>query len=174
MIPQYVIQQWKSTAPWQTNTQVEHDLILTKALITLYQNQTIRENLAFRGGTALNKCHFKPAARYSEDLDFVLISDVPVGDTISAIRSVLDPWLGKARWTQTEKFKKLTYRFMSEDSPPRPLRLKIEINALLAIGDSYLVANAFDAIHQSLIAHLPGKPWQGTNELLTDTGILLV
>ena len=129
MIPKYIVQQWKSRAPWQSESQVEHDLILTRALISLYQNPTIRENLAFRGGTALNKIYINPPARYSEDLDFVLINDVPVGETLSAIRGALDPWLGKARWSQTERFVKLYYRFESEETPPRPLRLKVEINA---------------------------------------------
>lgn len=129
MIPRYIIQHWKKQAPWQTNTQVEHDLILTRALISLYQHPIIRENLAFRGGTALNKIFVNPSARYSEDLDFVLINDLPVGDTMSAIRETLDPWLGQARWSQTKQFVKLNYRFQSEDIPPRPLRLKIEINA---------------------------------------------
>ena len=86
MIPKYIVQQWKSNAPWQSESQVEHDLILTRALISLYQNSTIRENLAFRGGTALNKIFIDPPARYSEDLDFVLINDAPVGEILSAIR----------------------------------------------------------------------------------------
>lgn len=129
MIPGYIIQQWKDKATWQSNTQVEHDLILTRALVSLYQQPNIRNNLAFRGGTALNKIFINPPARYSEDLDFVLMKDAPVGSIISTIREALDPWLGKARWSQTEKFIKLNYRFDSEDTPPRPLRLKIEINA---------------------------------------------
>ena len=47
---------------------------------------------------------------------------------MSAIRDALDPWLGPARWKQTERSAKLIYRFQSEDQPSVPLRLKIEIN----------------------------------------------
>jgi len=42
---------------------------------------------------------------------------------------VLDPWLGPPRRQLKEGSVSLFYRFASEDEPPRPLRLKIEINS---------------------------------------------
>ena len=130
MIPQYLIYQWRETVPWQYDHQVEQDLVISRALVDLYRRPFIRETLAFRGGTALNKLFTNPAARYSEDLDFVQIKNEPIGTTLTHIREVLDPWLGHARWDQKERSAKLTYRFQSEDQPPRVLRLKIEINAV--------------------------------------------
>lgn len=128
MIPINIIKQWRQQAPWVYQSQVEQDLILSRALIALYQHELIQESLAFRGGTALNKLFIKPAARYSEDIDLVQVNDEPIGHILTAIRQVLDPWLGEARWKQGPRSVKLIYRFQSEDNPPVPLRLKIEIN----------------------------------------------
>jgi predicted nucleotidyltransferase component of viral defense system len=130
MIPINFLKQWRQQAPWIYQSQVEQDLILSRALVALYQHELIQRTLAFRGGTALNKIFIKPAARYSEDLDFVQINNEPIGHILTAIRQVLDPWLGIARWKQTDRSAKLIYRFQSEDTPPVPLRLKIEINTI--------------------------------------------
>jgi predicted nucleotidyltransferase component of viral defense system len=48
---------------------------------------------------------------------------------MDALRSVLDPWLGAPRWKQTEGRVTFVYRFASEDAPPIPMRLKVEINS---------------------------------------------
>ena len=37
MIPQSLIQEWKSKAPWQDNAQVEQDLILSRALVDIFK-----------------------------------------------------------------------------------------------------------------------------------------
>ena len=43
-------------------------------------------------------------------------------------RSALDPWLGKARWKQSQGRVTFSYRFLSEEIPAMQLRLKVEIN----------------------------------------------
>jgi predicted nucleotidyltransferase component of viral defense system len=48
---------------------------------------------------------------------------------MNALREVLDPWLGKPQWKQSEGRVTLFYRFPSENIPPLRLRLKIEINS---------------------------------------------
>ena len=79
------------------------------------------------GGTALYKLHL-PAARYSEDIDLVQTAPTPIGPSLDAIRSALDPWLGKPRRDVGELGATLVYRFQSEGPPSVPLRLKVEIN----------------------------------------------
>jgi predicted nucleotidyltransferase component of viral defense system len=116
---------WRQYAPWSLQSQVEQDLVLSRALVSLFQQPIIQESLAFRGGTALNKLYCHSLARYSEDIDLVQIKDEPIGDVMSAIREAIDPWLGKASWKQTARSVKFIYRFDSEDSQPIPLRLKI-------------------------------------------------
>ena len=130
MIPFNFINQWRQHAPWTYQSQIEQDLVLSRALVILYQQPIIQDSLAFRGGTALNKLYCDSPARYSEDIDLVQIKDAPIGDVMTAIRDAIDPWLGKARWKQSARTVRLIYRFHSEDEPSVPLRLKIEINTV--------------------------------------------
>ncbi len=128
MIPINYITQWQKYAPWALQSQVEQDLVLSRALVQMYKNPLIQKSLAFRGGTALNKLYCNSSARYSEDIDLVQIYNAPIGDVMTAVRESVDPWLGKAKWKQTSRSVKFIYRFESEDKPSVPLRLKIEIN----------------------------------------------
>lgn len=100
MIFEDAIREWQQYAPWPLFKQIEQDLVISRALVELYNHPKITETLAFRGGTALHKLFFKPAVRYSEDLDFVQINPEPIGETIKAIKSVLDHWLGEPKWSK--------------------------------------------------------------------------
>ncbi len=80
MIPEFCLTEWRQEVPWVEDYQVEQDLIISRALINLYENPKIRNTLVFRGGTALHKLYIKPAARYSEDIDFVQIDSAPIGE----------------------------------------------------------------------------------------------
>ncbi len=129
MIPRDYITEWRTQAPWVQDFQVEQDLVICRALVAIFVHPLLTKALAFRGGTALYKLHLKPAARYSEDIDLVQVNAEPAGPIMSALREVLDPWLGEPRWRQTEGRVTFTYRFASEDAPPLRLRLKVEINS---------------------------------------------
>lgn len=129
MIPKDYITEWREHAPWVQDAQVEQDLVISRALIEIFRVPEIAARLAFRGGTALYKLHLRPAARYSEDIDLVQVAPGPIGVTFDAIRSVVDPWLGDPRRILKEGRVNLLYRFPSEGEPPRPMRLKIEINS---------------------------------------------
>jgi predicted nucleotidyltransferase component of viral defense system len=120
---------WRAHAPWVSDHQVEQDLVISRALVQIFNLEGLGRRLAFRGGTALYKLYLRPAARYSEDIDLVQVTPEPIGDTFDAVRSVLDPWLGAPRRDLGEGRVSLVYRFPSEDEPPRPLRLKIEVNS---------------------------------------------
>ena len=128
MIPRDFITEWRTQAPWVQDFQVEQDLVISRALVEIFSHPRLHEALAFRGGTALYKLHLKPAARYSEDIDLVQTKAEPVGPMMEAQRGVLDPWLGKSKWKQTEGRVTCVYRFDSEDTPPIPLKLKVETN----------------------------------------------
>jgi hypothetical protein len=52
MIPKADIVAWRQTAPWVSDAQVEQDLIISRALVCMFQDTSISEQLAFRGGTA--------------------------------------------------------------------------------------------------------------------------
>ncbi len=128
MIPKAYIIAWRTEAPWPEDVQVEQDLIISRALVAMYETPELAERLAFRGATALYKLHLLPAARYSEDIDLVQITPEPIGFTLTLLREALDPWLGEPRRLFKEGRVSLNYRFESEDTPPIRLRLKIEIN----------------------------------------------
>jgi len=128
MIPRDFITEWRASAPWVQDFQVEQDLVICRALVNIFTHPTLGKALAFRGGTALYKLYLKPAARYSEDIDLVQVTAEPAGPVMDALREVLDPWLGKAQYKQSEGRVTFNYRFLSEDPTPVPLRLKVEIN----------------------------------------------
>jgi len=129
MIPFDYITEWRSRAPWLSDSQVEQDLVLTRAVAEMFSKEEVAQTVAFRGGTALYKLHLTPSARYSEDIDLVQTSAGPIGVTLNAIRATLDPWLGVPKWTPKTNRVTLVYRFASEGPPSIPLRLKIEINS---------------------------------------------
>jgi len=64
-------------------------------LVELFSDDFIRENLAFRGGTALHKMFFKPQARYSEDIDLVQIKPGNIHPILQQIRKNLISWARK-------------------------------------------------------------------------------
>ena len=127
MIPRSDITAWRSNAPWKTNEQVEQDLIIARALIELFSDDLIRNNLAFRGGTALHKLYLVPQARYSEDIDLVQLKPMPIGEVFDRVKSKLH-YLGKPKIKQHNKNNTLIFRFESEIPPIVQLKLKIEIN----------------------------------------------
>lgn len=154
MIPQNFLEQWP--APWQTLDMIEQDLIISRALVTLYNSEFIQRSLAFRGGTALNKLYLSPAARYSEDIDLVQIHAEPIGETIKVIRSGLDHWLGSPKGKLTQRSAKLLYTFPSIGG--FNARLKIEINT----------TEHFHINPLKNIEHFVENPWfKGKADLLT-------
>lgn len=128
MIPRDYITEWRARAPWAVDAQIEQDLVICRALVNIFTHPVLGGALAFRGGTALYKLYLTPAARYSEDIDLVQVRAEPAGAVMEALREVLDPWLGDAKWKQTEGRVTFNYRFLSEDPTPVPLRLKVEVN----------------------------------------------
>jgi len=128
MIPRANITAWRACAPWPDNSQVEQDLLLSRALVSMYRHPTIMERALFRGGTALHKLFFDPAGRYSEDIDLVQRDAGPIGELADGIREALDPWLGKPKWKQGKGRFTLYYRFETTFAPVVRMRLKVEIN----------------------------------------------
>jgi len=126
LIPQDFISEWKKAAPWSQNDQVEQDLIICRALVEIFSNPILADNLAFRGGTALFKLHLQPV-RYSEDIDLVQVHPGPIGPMLDALQKKLNPWLGNPKRKQSGGRVTLTYRVASEEGVQ--LRLKVEINS---------------------------------------------
>ncbi len=127
MIPKPDIAKWQQHAPWKEFAQVEQDLIISRALVDIFSDEFLRENLAFRGGTALHKLYLHPAARYSEDIDLVQIKPGAIKPIMQRLENVITIFEGK-RITQVRGHgAKALYRFTSEYEEIR-MRLKLEIN----------------------------------------------
>ena len=127
MIPRMNIVAWGQTVPWVEQRQIEQDLIISRALVELFNAPPLQGQLRFRGGTALNKLHFPNPLRYSEDIDLVRTSAGPIGPVLQAVRAVLEPWMGKAKFDQSPVAPKLRFRIAPEDQSAM-IRLKVEIN----------------------------------------------
>jgi predicted nucleotidyltransferase component of viral defense system len=127
MIPQSAIIEWSNQVPWQTNEQVEQDLVICRSLVAIFNDEFLADSLAFRGGTALHKLYLHPQPRYSEDIDLVQIRSEPIKETLTRLRDCLS-FLGKPSVVQKRGNNTLKFRFESEIAPVQRLRLKIEIN----------------------------------------------
>jgi predicted nucleotidyltransferase component of viral defense system len=129
MIPMMNIVAWGRTVPWVEQRQVEQDLIISRALVELFSDPFLREQLRFRGGTALNKLHFPKPLRYSEDIDLTRTDGGPIGPVLDRARQVLEPWMGRAQFEQSKIAPKLRFRLPAEDqASTAPIRIKLEIH----------------------------------------------
>lgn len=128
MIPRANINAWRKVAPWPDSGQVEQDLVISRALVEMYNQPEIAKGLIFRGGTALHKIYFDPAGRYSEDIDLVQRDAGPIGGLVTVIRNVLDHWLGSPSTKRGAGRFTLNYRFETSFEPVINARLKVEIN----------------------------------------------
>jgi predicted nucleotidyltransferase component of viral defense system len=129
MIPMMNVIAWANVVPWAEQRQIEQDLIISRAIVNIFADPFLREQLRFRGGTALNKLHFPAPIRYSEDIDLVRTASGPIGPILDRIRESLEPWLGRANFDQSPVAPKLRFRVQAEDpATMAQIRLKIEIN----------------------------------------------
>jgi len=128
MIPHPEILAWRKIADWPRDDQVEQDLIISAALVTIFNYPSLKGKLAFRGGTALNKLIFPKPLRYSEDIDMNRLEKSEAGPILDAIKDSLKELFPKLKpkIKSTKNSIKLTYSYPSIDGGKR--NLKIEIN----------------------------------------------
>ncbi len=93
MIPTAYVTEWATRTPWPTRTQIEQDLLLSRLIIEIANDDYLGSELVFRGGTCLHKLR-SPAFRH--DLE-PFITSGPSGYDIDAagalvIREVLQ-WI---------------------------------------------------------------------------------
>jgi len=127
LIPRAYLQEWSAHAPWPDLRQVEQDLIICRAVCDLFNAPKLKDRIAFRGGTAINKLLFRQPLRYSEDIDLVQVRPERIGPTIDAVRKAL-AWLGDCERHRAGHSTHLVFRFAPETAPDTELNLKVEIN----------------------------------------------
>jgi predicted nucleotidyltransferase component of viral defense system len=95
MIQHMHLTAWQAHAPWPRRSQIEQDLRLSRGVAAIFADPVLGEHLALRGGTVLHKAHLAPAARYSEDIDLVLVKGMDTEALDQHLRRVLTPVLGQ-------------------------------------------------------------------------------
>ncbi|HYH83556.1 MAG TPA: nucleotidyl transferase AbiEii/AbiGii toxin family protein [Longimicrobium sp.] len=141
MLPLRDIIAWRAHAAWRTDAQVEQDLLITRAMLAIFGDPFLGSQVAMRGGTILHKVHLAPAARYSEDIDLVVVGDRPPTHIRRALLRVLRPLLGEPPVNVVESVRlavrniarpsqiiRLGYGFRPTSPPPPAAKLKIEVN----------------------------------------------
>lgn len=160
MIPRANITAWRRNAPWPDNSHVEQDLVLSRALVEMFNHPVVAENAIIRGGTALHKLFVDPPARYSEDIDLVQREAGSIGPFVDEVRAVLDSWLGKPKWRAGRDRFTLYYHFDTTFAPVVRMRLKLEVNTREHFAVHGLTGREFTV----------ANPWfSGTAEVATYT-----
>ena len=113
MISRKSILDWKVDYPWQLPEMVEQDLIICRAIVSIFSDPFLAKELAWKGGTALHKLYLKPQARYSEDIDLVQVNPGPIKPIFMRLGEVLS-WLPNKSTQQTRYSNKIRYRYLSE------------------------------------------------------------
>ena len=125
MIPYNSITAWGVSHPWSTREQIEQDMLLSKAICDIYNNEMLAGELVFRGGTALNKLVLKEPYRYSEDLDFVRTNPGGIGNIMKEL-TTLGNATGYQVKTRIGQYPKVYWHTKSQTG--YNLKIKIEIN----------------------------------------------
>jgi predicted nucleotidyltransferase component of viral defense system len=116
---------WGITHPWPAAEQIEQDLILSRAICEIAQDDYLGNELVFRGGTALNKLFFREALRYSEDLDYVRTSTGGISHLTSALTQIGEG-IGFKVTTKIARHPKVYWKTTALNG--LPIRIKIEMN----------------------------------------------
>lgn len=125
MVPRESIIQWGVDHPWQKESQIEQDLLLSQAMIEIANDPLLKSELVLRGGTAFHKLFLPDPLRYSEDLDYVRTTEGGIGEIMKALTS-LGESLGYEVRTRMGMYPKVLWRFQFESDIPG--KIKIEIN----------------------------------------------
>lgn len=140
MMQQSHLTAWQAHAPWDKRSKIEQDLRLSRAVAAIFSNETLAEHLALRGGTMLHKGHLAPAARYSEDLDLVLVKSTDKNTLDARLRKELAPvlgepsdsviadaWLAVRNVLKPSKILRTTYKYVPVGLR-YPMTIKVEVN----------------------------------------------
>lgn len=121
----------QSVVPWPNLLQVEQDLLLCRAMASLFEDSFLQNQIAMRGGTLLHKVYLAPPARYSEDIDLVVVGNRPEGHIRKALNRVLRDVLGTPKQSVWGDLK-LAIR--NTVKPSRVLRMTYAIPSLMETG----------------------------------------
>ena len=126
MIPAAAITEWSRQVPWPSVDQVEQDLLLSRLIVEIANDDYLGNELIFRGGTCLHKLVAPTPLRYSEDLDYVRTTSGGIREFTRAVTSIGDR-LGMQVTTKIGKHPKIYLRAPFE-AGSTSMKVKIEVN----------------------------------------------
>ncbi len=126
MIPQAAITGWGRTVPWPTVEQIEQDLLLSRLIVEIANDDYLGDELVFRAGTCLHKLHAPEPLRYSEDLDYVRSTSGGIRELTRAVTQIGER-LGMDVGTRLSEHPKVFLRAPYETGGGQ-MRVKIEVN----------------------------------------------
>ncbi len=145
----------QAVVPWAAQYQVEQDLLLCRAMIALFDDAFLSSQIAMRGGTLLHKVHLAPPARYSEDIDLVVVGTRPAEHIRRAIRRVLTEVLGAPKASVWDTLK-LAIR--NTVKPSRVLRMTYSTRSIIESGrtlDIVVEANVTERKPHRAVVEMP-------------------
>lgn len=128
MIPAAYINAWAARAPWQNDSDIEQDLILSRLMVEIANHELLGPELAMRGGTCLHKLHLTEPRRYSDDLDYVRSTEGGIGKFLDALRELVT---GVGLEEHSREFSpQMVHMVFDAESTDgqRRIRIKIETN----------------------------------------------
>lgn len=141
MLQRSEIMAWRAHAEWSRDSQIEQDLLITRAMVAIFSDPFLTEHVAMRGGTVLHKVHLAPASRYSEDIDLVLVTDRDIGHIRKGLARVLKPLLGAPAVDVLSTIRlavrnavlpssivQMKFVYSPTTPPPARLTVKVEVN----------------------------------------------
>jgi predicted nucleotidyltransferase component of viral defense system len=141
--------------PWSAQYQIEQDLLLCQAMAALFDDAFLSSQIAMRGGTLLHKVHLAPPARYSEDIDLVVVGSRPAEHIRRAIRRVLMDVLGSPRASVWDT---ITLAIRNTVKPSRVLRITYSIRSIIEPGrtlDIVVEANVTERRPHRSVVEMP-------------------
>jgi len=161
----------QACVPWPNQRQVEQDLLLCRAMAAVFDDSFLRAQVAMRGGTLLHKVYLAPAARFSEDIDLVVVGARPEEHIRKALRRVLTDVLGSPKASAWDA---MVLAIRNQARPSRILRMTYAVPSISTPGASLeivLEANVSERTPYRPVISVPfGFPFRGAARETTIRG----
>jgi predicted nucleotidyltransferase component of viral defense system len=158
VIPRAFITAWQANVPWPELYQVEQDLILSRLMIEIAQNELLKKEFVMRGGTCLHKLHLTEPRRYSEDLDYVRRTHSGIGPYLDELHTIAAD-VGLAV-TNVDFSEQMVHMFLDADATVEPGRIRIKVETNIVETDYFKDPTTIDLAVDS-------RWWSGTAPIPT-------
>jgi predicted nucleotidyltransferase component of viral defense system len=128
---------------------VEQDLIICRALVSIFSDELLASQLAFRGGTALHKLYLSPQPRYFDLYCALTKREVDVQKVMLCYRKYMEFVVGKA-----PSYKQFVANMEGKMHDTEFLE---DTKALLRPDTHFISEEAYPLIYDSFIDRMEGR-----------------